>query len=616
MSEIRFDIISLHAAYASGVTVADMIDAVHARIVAADDPGIFIHLASKADMLAQAQTLGPFDPVAKPLWGVPFAVKDNIDVAGMPTTAACAEYAYVPETDATVVARLKAAGALVVGKTNLDQFATGLVGVRTPYPIPRNAVDASLVPGGSSSGSAVATARGIVSFALGTDTAGSGRIPAGLNNIVGLKPTVGALSAAGVVPACRTLDCISVFALTVDDAYAVFAVAAAEDPADDYSRAIKVPALAARPPVLSVGVPAKSDLKFFGDASMQAGFETALGLLETLGCRLVEIPFGDFYATANLLYEGAWVAERYAAIRDFMDANEAAMHPVTRKIIGGARSLSAADAFRGLYALQAYRAKLAPVVASVDLFCVPTAPTHYTTAAVLADPVATNSRLGTYTNFVNLLDMCGIAVPTGRRGDGLPMSVTLLAPAGRDALTAMLARDLHAQSGLPLGATGWPQPGPRPAAVPPCDGMIDLVVVGAHLSGMPLNGQLNQLGAQFLRATRTAAAYKLYALAGQSVPKPGLIRVADGGMRIDVEVWRLGPEAFGRFVAAIPAPLGIGTVELDDGTPAKGFLVESAGLDGASDISSFGGWRRFVARSKDMADQSEKRQNWPAGVPI
>ncbi|KAA3451885.1 allophanate hydrolase [Mesorhizobium sp. SARCC-RB16n] len=616
MSEIRFDIISLHAAYAGGVTVADMIDAAHARIVAADDPGIFIHLAGREEMLAQSQKLGPFDPVAKPLWGVPFAVKDNIDVAGMPTTAACAEYAYMPEKDATVVARLKAAGALVVGKTNLDQFATGLVGVRTPYPIPRNAVDASLVPGGSSSGSAVATARGIVSFALGTDTAGSGRIPAGLNNIVGLKPTVGALSAAGVVPACRTLDCVSVFALTVDDAYAVFGVAAAEDPADAYSRAINAPALAARPPVLSVGVPAKSDLKFFDDASMPAGFEAALGLLETLGCRLVEIPFGDFYATANLLYEGAWVAERYAAIGDFMDANEAAMHPVTRKIIGGARSLSAADAFRGLYALQAYKAKLAPVVASVDLFCVPTAPTHYTTAAVLADPVATNSRLGTYTNFVNLLDMCGIAVPTGRRRDGLPMSVTLLAPAGRDALTTMLARDLHGQSGLPLGATGWPQPGPRPAAVRPCDGMIDLVVVGAHLSGMPLNGQLNQLGAQFLRATRTAAAYKLYALAGQSVPKPGLIRVADGGMRIDVEVWRLGPEAFGHFVAAIPAPLGIGTVELEDGTPAKGFLVESAGLDGASDISSFGGWRRFVACGKDMADQSEKRQNWPAGVPI
>ncbi|WP_214472143.1 allophanate hydrolase [Mesorhizobium sp. dw_380] len=614
MSDIHFDIGSLHGAYQAGLGVAEVIEAVHARLVAADDPGIFIHLSDKAALLAAAEALGSFDPVAKPLWGIPFAVKDNIDVAGMPTTAACAEYTYWPEKDAAVVARLKAAGALVVGKTNLDQFATGLVGVRTPWPIPRNAIDEALVPGGSSSGSAVATARGILSFALGTDTAGSGRIPAGLNNIVGLKPTVGALSAAGVVPACRTLDCVSVFALTVDDAYRVFSVAAARDAADPYSRDLAVQPLATRPPALTVGVPAKSDLKFFGDMAMQAGFETSLAMLSRLGCRLVEIPFGDFYATANLLYEGAWVAERYAAIRDFMEANEAALHPVTRKIIGGARKLSAADAFRGLYALQAYKAKLAPVIASVDLFCVPTAPTHYTTAAVLADPVETNSRLGTYTNFVNLLDMCGIAVPTGRRGDGLPMSVTLLAPAGRDALTAMLARDLHAASGLPLGGTGWPQPGPQPTAQPADDGMIDLVVVGAHLSGMPLNGQLNQLGAHFLRATRTTAAYRLYALAGQSVPKPGLIRVADGGMRIDVEVWRLGPEAFGRFVAAIPAPLGIGTIELDDGTPAKGFLVETAGLDGASDISAFGGWRRFIARGKDTADQSEKRQNWPAGV--
>jgi allophanate hydrolase len=616
MSEIRFDIGSLHAAYASGVTVAAMIDAVHARIAAADDPGIFIHLAAKAQMLAQAQKLGPFDPVAKPLWGVPFAVKDNIDVAGMPTTAACAEYAYTPDKDATVVARLKAAGALVVGKTNLDQFATGLVGVRTPYPIPRNAVDASLVPGGSSSGSAVATARGIVSFALGTDTAGSGRIPAGLNNIVGLKPTVGALSAAGVVPACRTLDCISVFALTVDDAYAVFDVAAAKDPADAYSRTVKVPALAARAPVLSVGVPAKADLKFFGDAAMAAGFDVALDMLRGLGCRLVEIPFGDFYATANLLYEGAWVAERYAAIRDFMDANEAAMHPVTRKIIGGARSLSAADAFKGLYALQAYKAKLAPVIASVDLFCVPTAPTHYALDAVLADPIATNSRLGTYTNFVNLLDMCGIAVPIGRRSDGLPMSVTLLAMAGRDWLTATLARDIHAASGLPLGATGWAQPGSAPLGERAPDEMIDLVVVGAHLSGMPLNGQLSQLGARFSRAARTSAAYRLYALAGQSVPKPGLIRVAEGGAAIEVEVWRLSADGFGRFVAAIPPPLGIGTIELEDGSLAKGFLVETAGLSGASDISSFGGWRRFVDRGKDMADQSDQRPKRPLGVPV
>ncbi|PBB83339.1 MULTISPECIES: allophanate hydrolase [unclassified Mesorhizobium] len=593
MSDIHFDIGSLHAAYQAGIGIAEVIDTVLARIAAAADPGIFIHLATRAEMLAEAEALGPFDPVARPLWGIPFAVKDNIDVAGMPTTAACAEFAYTPASDATVVARLKAAGALVVGKTNLDQFATGLVGVRTPWPIPRNATDTKLVPGGSSSGSAVATARGIVSFALGTDTAGSGRIPAGLNSIVGLKPTVGALSTAGVVPACRTLDCVSVFALTVDDAYTVLGAASGFDPGDPYSRSVPIAPPASRAPALTVGVPARPDRKFFGDASMQAGFEAALVTLEALGAGLVEIPFGDFYATADLLYEGAWVAERYAAIRDFFEANEPALHPVTRKIIGGARNLSAADAFRGLYALQAYKARLAPVIASVDLFCVPTAPTHYTIDAVLADPIATNSRLGTYTNFVNLLDMCGIAVPSGTRGDGLPMSVTLLAAAGRDALVASVGRDLHAASGLSLGATGWQQPGAR--FVAPAEEGIELVVVGAHLSGMPLNGQLKDAGALFCRATRTIPSYKLYELAGQATPKPGLIRVGGGGTAIEVEVWRLCADAFGRFVAAIPAPLGIGTIELDDGSTAKGFLVESVGLVGASDISSFGGWRRFLS---------------------
>ncbi|RAZ92232.1 allophanate hydrolase [Mesorhizobium hawassense] len=605
MSEIRFDIASLHAAYQSGIGVAEVIDTVLARIAAADDAGIFIHLATRAELLSQTEALGPFDPAAKPLWGIPFAVKDNIDVGGMPTTAACAEYAYTPDRDATVVARLKAAGALVVGKTNLDQFATGLVGVRTPWPIPRNAIDPKLVPGGSSSGSAVATARGIVSFALGTDTAGSGRIPAGLNNIVGLKPTVGALSTTGVVPACRTLDCVSVFALTVDDAYAVLGAASGFDPGDPYSRSVPIAPPASRAPVLTVGVPAGPDRKFFGDASMQAGFEAALAALKALGARLVEIPFGDFYATADLLYEGAWVAERYAAIRDFFEANEASLHPVTRKIIGGARNLSAADAFRGLYALQAYKARLAPVIASVDLFCVPTAPTHYTVDAVLADPIATNSRLGTYTNFVNLLDMCGIAVPAGTRDDGLPMSVTLLAAAGRDGLVAAVACDLHAASGLTLGATGWRQPGARPVGASAEDGTIELVVVGAHLSGMPLNGQLKEAGARFCRSARTAPAYKLYELAGQTPPKPGLVRVGSGGAAIEIEVWRLCADAFGRFVAAIPPPLGIGTIELDDGTSAKGFLAETAGLAAATDISAYGGWRSFVAKANGQGQQLE-----------
>jgi allophanate hydrolase len=313
----------------------------------------------------------------------------------------------------------------------------------------------------------------------------------------------------------------------------------------------------------------------------------------------VELPFADFYAVANLLYEGAWVAERYAAIAGFMAEKESSLHPVTRKIIGGARALSAADAFRGIYALQALKVKLAPVIASVDMICVPTAPRHFTVEEVLADPVVTNSRLGTYTNFVNLLDLCGIAVPVGKRSDGLPMSVTLLAPAGKDDAAASLALRLHAASGLTLGATGWPGTLPDlPKRVIDAGG-IELVVVGAHLSGMPLNGDLTRMGGRFLRAVRTTPDYRLFALAGQSVPKPGLERVRSGeGAAIEVEVWSLPPEQFAAFVAAIPPPLGIGTILLADGTSPKGFLAESAGLEGAIDISSFGGWRSYVAQAR------------------
>lgn len=590
-----FDIASLHAAYRAGWMAEAMIDLVFARITAVDDPGIFLHLTDKTSLLAEAEALGAFDPITRPLWGIPFAVKDNIDVAGMPTTAACPDYAYMPDKDATVVRLLKAAGALVIGKTNLDQFATGLVGVRTPFPVPRNAIDPTLVPGGSSSGSAVATAQGFVSFALGTDTAGSGRIPAGLNNIVGLKPSVGALSTTGVIPACRTLDCVSIFALTVDDAWRAFSVAARPDESDCYSRAVDIEGYGAAPPVLTIGVPAKADRQFFGDTVMEAAYEEALATLADMGHKLVELPFADFYATANLLYEGAWVAERYAAVRDFFDAHEASFHPVTRKIYGGAKNLPAADAFDGLYALQALKKKLAPMIASVDLICVPTAPTHYTVEDLESEPIRENSRLGTYTNFVNLLDMCGIAVPTGKRSDGLPASVTLLAAFGKDGLTASLAADLHEASRLTLGVTGWTLPERAAPAMAAEEDLIDLVVVGAHLSGMPLNSQLRDLDARFARATRTAETYRLHALAGTRPPKPGLIRSSgDDGAMIEVEVWQLTPDAFGRFVAAIPSPLGIGTIELSDGTSAKGFLVEPVALAGAEDITVHRGWRAYM----------------------
>ncbi|XUY28769.1 allophanate hydrolase [Agrobacterium sp. rho-8.1] len=589
-----FDISALQTFYKQGGRVAEIVETVFARMSEVNDPGIFIHIADKQALLLEAAKLGDYDP-DKPLFGVPFAVKDNIDVAGMPTTAGCPDYTYHPEKDATVVRLLKEAGAIVIGKTNLDQFATGLVGVRSPYPIPKNAVDPSLVPGGSSSGSAVATAHGIVSFALGTDTAGSGRIPAGLNNIVGLKPSVGALSTTGVVPACRTLDCVSIFALTVDDAFAVFSVTAQYDESDAYSKVLTATGYGSAPPVLKIGVPARQDLQFFGDEAMAAAYSDALKTLERFGHTLIEMPFADFYDVANLLYEGAWVAERYAAVQAFMDAKEESFHPVTRKIYNGAKNLTAAEAFKGFYALQALKKKVAPVIASVDVICVPTAPRHYTLAELEAEPIRENSRLGIYTNFVNLLDMCGIAAPTGTRTDGLPASVTLLAPSGKDGLAATLARELHSASGRALGATRWPQTAPK-SWVEADEDLIDLVVVGAHLSGMPLNHQLKDLNAVFSRKAKTQDCYRLYALSGTTPPKPGMVRVdeSDGG-EIEVEVWKLTPSAFGTFVAAIPAPLGVGTVSLADGTSAKGFLVEPIALKGALDITDYGSWRTYRA---------------------
>ncbi|TDX62494.1 allophanate hydrolase [Methylosinus sp. sav-2] len=584
---LQFDIESLLDAYARGLSPLAVVETVYDRLEAAADPGIFIHLAPKEALLREAAALGAFDP-AIPLWGVPFAVKDNIDVAGMPTTAACPAYSHVPQVDATVVALLKRAGALCIGKTNMDQFATGLVGVRTPYPVPRNAIDPTLAPGGSSSGSAVVVARGIVAFALGTDTAGSGRIPAGLNNIVGLKPTLGALSTSGVTPACRSLDCVSIFALTVEDAYRVFEITATHDASDPFSKRVPKAPLGARPPRLRVGVPAEP--RFFGDARMRAAYDAALGRLEQLGCQIMPLPFEDFHAVADLLYSGAFVAERYAAIRAFIETNAAALHPVTRAIICGASGLSAVDAFESAYALRALQARIEPLLASVDLLCVPTAPTHYTLAEIAAEPLDANTRLGTYTNFVNLLDLCGVAVPVGALADGRPASVTLLAQANRDALVAALARDLHADEGL--GATSWRR---RPRiATPPDDGeRIEIVVVGAHLSGMPLNGDLTALGARFARATRTEPGYRLYALAGQTPPKPGLIRDETGSGGVEIEVWTLDVAAFGRFVAAVPPPLCIGTIRLADGSAPKGFLVEPAALSDAADVTGHGGWRAY-----------------------
>ncbi|CAN5126717.1 allophanate hydrolase [soil metagenome] len=583
----------LHAFYRAGLHPADVVRTVYRRIAEIADPGIFIALVDEERALSAASALGEFDP-GKPLWGVPFAVKDNIDVAGMPTTAGCREFAYRPAEHAPVVARLLDAGAILIGKTNLDQFAAGLVGVRTPWPIPRNAIDPSIVPGGSSSGSAVAVAHGIVAFALGTDTAGSGRIPAALNNIVGLKPTRGALSARGVVPACRSLDCVSVFANTVDDAWRVTAVAAAYDAADPYSRpvAMGTPAL---PPVVRLGVPDEASAIFGGDVASEA-FAAALAAFPDFGAKPRPVDLAPFYAAAARLYEGAWVAERYAAIRDFVEKQPEALYPVTRTIIEGARRFSAADAFADQYRLADLARSTAAVWKDIDVLVVPSMPDICTLEEIAADPLVPNRKLGTYTNFVNLLDLCAIAVPGPFRRDGRAAGVTLIAPAGRDGLLAALAREIHARAGVTAGATGHPLPAQQlaaPTAAPP--GMIPIAVVGAHLSGMALNHELASRGGVFVRAVATAPQYRLHALPGGPPHRPGLVRVASGGAAIAIEVWALPPAAFGAFVAAIPSPLGIGTLRLADGSEAKGFLCEAVAVEGARDITSFGGWRAYTA---------------------
>jgi len=537
------------------------------------------------------------DPATLPLYGVPFAIKDNIDLAGVPTTAGCPEYAYVPERSAFVVQRLIDAGAVPLGKTNLDQFATGLVGARSPYGACGNAFDPAYVSGGSSSGSAVAVALGQVSFSLGTDTAGSGRVPAGFNNLVGVKPTRGLLSASGVVPACRTLDTVSIFALDAADASRVLEVVAEHDSEDPYARPDQVPqlGLAGIPESgFRFGVPASGQLQFFGDHDYASLFGESVERLRSLGGEPVEIDFAPFLAAARLLYEGPWVSERYAAIRSFFDARPEALFDVTREIIGGGREPRAVDAFEAQYRLQALRIQTESVWDQVDLVLTPTACTIPTIAAVEAEPVRVNSNLGHYTNFMNLLDLCAVAVPSGFRADGLPFGVTLFAPAFRDRELLPIGDRLQRAAGLPLGATGRPQHDRLPLA-PDGRHQIPVAVCGAHMSGLPLNHQLTDRRARLIRATRTAPEYRFYALPGGPPERPGLVRVDSGGAAVEVEVWAVPADRFGSFVAGIPAPLGIGRVRLEDGSEVPGFLCESVAIAGATDITDLASWRRFLA---------------------
>lgn len=600
LSSLPFTLTALKKAYADGVRPEDVIEEVYARLDRIGDPLIFIHLCNKADLLKQARALGEFDP-DRPLWGIPFAVKDNIDVAGIETTAACPAYAYLPEQDAFVVAKLHRAGALMIGKTNLDQFATGLVGLRSPYGAPLNSLDPEIAPGGSSAGSGVVVGHGAVAFSLGTDTAGSGRVPAALNNIVGLKPTLGTLSASGVVPACRTLDTVSIFAPTVDDAYAVYDVARGYDEEDAYSRDFHRDPLTTPLNGLRIGIPNAASARFFDDAVQETAFARDVARLAASGAEIVEIDFSPLYAIAEMLYYGAWVAERHTIVADLLTSDPEAVHPVTRQIIGAAETLTADDAFKGFYRLADLKRDVAPMLSNLDALCVPTIPNFVTVAELEADPIGPNNRMGTYTNFVNLMDMCGIAVPTAPRSDGRPASVTLLAEAGRDALVAALARSFEQDCARNLGATPFPLPEPDPLPATATN-RIELAVCGAHMSGLPLNAELTKLGARLVRADKTAPRYKFFALAGGPPARPGLMRSSAGDTSsIAVEIWSLPKNAMGQFIEGIPAPLAIGSVELEDGTWIKSFVCEAVAADGAQDITELGDWRVYLANQMESA---------------
>lgn len=604
MTTMSLEIAALTKAYADGsLTPEAVLDEVYARIDQRGERPVWIHLLQRteAGMQLAAARARKAQGADLPLFGIPFAVKDNIDVAGLPTTAGCPDFAFRPERTATVVQRLIDAGAILIGKTNLDQFATGLVGTRSPFGACSSVFDERYVSGGSSSGSGVAVAAGLVSFALGTDTAGSGRVPAAFNNIVGLKPTKGLVSTSGVLPACRTQDVVSIFAGTAGDALAVLRVAGAYDETDAYSR--KGPPAtvqpAAWPPGFRFGVP-RDGLEFFGDEAAAGLFAASVERLEALGGTRVEVDFTPFRDAAQLLYSGPWVAERLAAIRAFAEAKPESIHPVVRGIVLGAAKLSAVDAFAGLYTLAELTRRAEAEWAAMDVLLLPTTGTTYTIEELAADPVRLNSNLGYYTNFVNLMDLSAIAVPAGFRDNGLPFGVTLIGRAFADGALAALADRFHRAQALPIGATGQMPTGSALDAAPdadaPAPGTVRLAVVGAHLTGQPLNHQLTGRHGRLVRTTRTAEGYRLHALAGTSPAKPGLVRDPAGAGGIEVEVWELAEAAFGSFVAEVPPPMAIGTVTLEDGGTVKGFLCEPIALMGAEDITGFGGWRRWLAR--------------------
>jgi allophanate hydrolase len=594
-AEIHCDLTSLRRAYTDGtLTPVQVVEEVLRRADDPEFPHVWIEKLGREQLLALAKALPPKPTPELPLYGVPFAIKDNIDLAGIKTTVGCPAFAYAPEKSASVVAKLIAAGALPIGKTNLDQFATGLVGTRSPFGICQSVFDAKYISGGSSSGSAVAVASGMVTFALGTDTAGSGRVPAAFNNIVGLKPTKGLLSTSGVFPACRSLDCVSIFAGSCHDAQAILNIAAGFDATDAYSRS-RPKTAPIIPANFKFGVLPPAQREFFGDAEAAELYEQTIAQLRTVGGEGVEFDYAPFAQAAALLYAGPWVAERRWALGDFFEKHGDSIHPVVREIIGNAKKYDAVATFDAQYKLQALAQIVAPVWDKLDVLLLPTAGTAYRIEELLADPIKLNSNLGYYTNFVNLLDLAALALPAGfRKTNGLPFGITLIGRAFADEALLQLGAKYHQAIGGQIGVTK------NAIAVQPLPATkssnILLAVVGAHLRGQPLNHQLTSRNAEFIHQTRTAPCYQLFALANTQPPKPGLKRVAEKlPQGIEVEIWSLDEAAFGSFVAEIPPPLGIGTLELEDGTSVKGFLCEPIGLDGARDITVFGGWRGFRA---------------------
>ncbi|KAB8122919.1 allophanate hydrolase [Komagataeibacter medellinensis] len=585
------DLDTLRHAYDSGVTPAQVIAVVKQRIEAASDQAIFISRASHEQLKAAISDLLARAPQANslPLWGVPFAIKDNIDAAGFATTAACPEFAYRPDASATVVERLIAAGAILVGKTNLDQFATGLNGTRSPYGAPRCVFDGRYISGGSSSGSAVGVAAGLVSFALGTDTAGSGRVPAALNNIVGIKPSPGRGSNTGVVPACRTLDVVTIFAPGVSDGIEIRAVMEWRDPTDPYSRE---PGEVSLPDRLRLGIPAGDELTFFGNEAFRALFVQAVKRARTLGAEIVEIDYRPYREAAALLYNGPWVAERLVATRDILAARPDAVNGVVRDILRNATRLTAVDVFQGEYRLKALMAEADRQWARIDALLLPTTPSTYTVTDMMENPIELNSHLGYYTNFANFMQCAAIAVPAGRTPAGLSFGIQVVGPCDSDAAIAPFAAAMHQAARCGAGTDSAYHPASVP--MPVANGRLRIAVVGAHLRGMPLNGELTGREGHFICTTMTAPGYRLYELAGTVPPKPGLVRDdSHDGNGVEVEIWSLPTAQFAGFVASIPQPLGIARISLRDGSEVSGFICEPAGLVGATDITAFGGWRKF-----------------------